>query len=457
MKSGKQGPGAPSRAKKAPHRFGSKDLILFVIGYLGERKDIMQSPNRKIIAQSLDMTEKTMNNRLSELRNQGFLESKKQSRVAGHVLTIPGRRIYGSLYDIVMSTNLTPEQHRCEGRMEKVLPAFRDPADIVKVVFHVMTERKLDIVSVYKFEQAKNPGSKEMILLKELLDVEGTLDMPFEKMIDLYTLIGKGPQEIFEMDSESILDSIIYADFLRRQMMVHEAKGIYSDILRNRAGPRSGYRIFCLVGLIMCTKVTDGHKAALKMVDDFLMTLNAPAFKVMMTKTKADLLIYSDLAEARRLYRSCINSLKNLKLYALECGTYNNLGVAYFREGNFKEAERCWEKVLSISRDRDYYWIEAVTKLNYADAKARSGDIGKADRLLEEAFGFFTSVNDIEGISGYHFNKAIVSVHKGDRDRSLEHFRKCDEFFAVYKEHREMQREELRKLFIERGWDAPVF
>jgi hypothetical protein len=84
---------------------------------------------------------------------------------------------------------------------------------------------------------------------------------------------------------------------------------------------------------------------------------------------------------------------------------------------------------------------------------SRNGKHKRAKTLLSEAKRFFTSEDDQEGLSGYHYNAALVSADEGNRELSLKHFRVCLGCESVPEVIWEIRYAEINHRFEKMGWD----
>jgi tetratricopeptide (TPR) repeat protein len=147
--------------------------------------------------------------------------------------------------------------------------------------------------------------------------------------------------------------------------------------------------------------------------------------------------------------------LNRLKHPSLETAIYNNMGIPYLEKGDWTNAERSWRKALRIARENRFFWLEAVTKLNIADALAHSGRCQRARKVLAESKSFFVSVGDEEGMSMYHFNMALVCIEEGNKGKSIDHFHKYAEFPFTYIGKKLKLRQVMNERFREKGWHEP--
>lgn len=435
--------------------FKLPDLLLFCTGYFRGREDILFVDKKKVFT-ALEIDRKRLNNTFLVLMKEGLLSKNKEGCFCRHALTPEGRKAYGHLYDAIVRTTLIPGAHKCNGYLGDILNQLRDPVNIMRSVYYVMKGLDLDIVAIYQEDRIRRKDSGEILLIKELADSEGLLDIPFESLVGKLTYAGMRHSDLPPyMSTKSITDAIVNAELLRRRLRERDAFEMFIDIVRN-SEVQPAYRIFAVVGMINCIRVLEGHDAAIRMIDDFFKVTSEPVYKSMLKKCKADILSYYSYSEALTIYSSCLKSLKH-KFPLLRSATLNNKGVVYFIMSDWKQAIKCWREALHLSQDNGLVWAAALIKLNIADSLAKEGRYSRAKRMLGESRKFLISVDDLEGLSGYHFNMALVYTEEGNRDLALDHYRKSEGFPLRYVEKIKEQRGVVIARFKEKGWDPPEF
>jgi len=84
---------------------------------------------------------------------------------------------------------------------------------------------------------------------------------------------------------------------------------------------------------------------------------------------------------------------------------------------------------------------------------SRNGKHKRAKTLLSEAKKFFMKEDDQEGLSGYHYNSALVSADEGNKELSLKHFRKCLDCGSVPSVIWGIRYAEMNGRFEKMGWE----
>jgi tetratricopeptide (TPR) repeat protein len=358
-----------------------------------------------------------------------------------------------------MNLDLDPSLHSVSNlcRLEDVLDYMNDPFNIAMVTFHVSRSKPLDVVDIIRLDRARRPGSRENEIINELLRNRGKIDQSLNDLIEDLTLIGKKDPVINEKTSfESVPTAIITAELRVRRGRDYEAKSIYQSLLKNRARLDPAYWIFCIVGLIKCSKVIDGQDEALALANRFLESVTDPASRSMINKNKADIL--QDMGkykEAEQLYNSIIRTLRGVDMPHLKMMVLNNFGVLHFRQGKEDEAVECWKKARTIAMKNDLPWMEAISSVNLSDPYARKGKTERSRQLLRSARRCLERIKDQEGLSEYNFNMALVCIEEGNRDLALHYFKQCEDFPLQYREKRMERREVINTRFMEKGWMKP--
>ncbi|MDG6224998.1 MAG: tetratricopeptide repeat protein [Candidatus Thermoplasmatota archaeon] len=435
------------------------DIILFSIGYLRGRQKEVPSLDKRKLSTALDIKTDTLNKRLSEMRRAKILEKQRIDGVCGHVLTGIGRERYREIHKRIMDLELRPDLHSVSElcRLGDVIEYLSDPYNVVRVAYCVSRSKPLDAVHLIQDDRAMRPGSKENAMINELVLTDGKADRSINDLIEELTLVGKrGPALEDPRSFDSVPYAIISAEMKMRRGSDLEAMAIYGSLLRDRAGLDPAYWIFCIIGIIKCTKVLEGQEKALELVERSLYAVKDPAFRAMLNKNKGDIL--QDMkrySESEETYRSVLMALKRLQMPNLKVMVLNNLGVLYFRQGLEDKAKDRWKKARTISVREDLPWVEAICNVNLSDVYARAGQFKNAKELLSKSKQYFLSINDLEGLSGYDFNMALVCVEEGNRDLALHYFSRCEDFPLQYLKKRAERRAVLIERFERRGWEKP--
>ncbi len=175
-----------------------------------------------------------------------------------------------------------------------------------------------------------------------------------------------------------------------------------------------------------------------------------------MKRLKADILSdMGDFNESQRLYSSAIGTFYHPISPVLLSVALNNQGVLFFRWGKRNLAKDSWLRSKNISIKYDLNWTYSLSIMNLSDVYAREGKFRSAKRMLNKAERFFEKIGDDEGLSGVNFNRSLLYVEEGNRNKAMSFFRRAEEFPLTYKNKREERRSVLRARFGERGWLLP--
>ncbi|MDG6224999.1 MAG: tetratricopeptide repeat protein [Candidatus Thermoplasmatota archaeon] len=438
---------------------GTNDLMIFSIGYLrGRQKEVMPI-NKKQFAEVLDVSGETINRNLATMRKVGMIVKVKKDGVLGHALAEKGRERYREIHSRMMDMDLKPDLHSVSNlcRLEDVIEYLRDPYHIVLLAYSVSRGKKLDVVDLIRLDRARRPGSKENEIINELLRTKGSVGQSMNELIEDLTLVGKKDPGIGDdLDYDSVPNALITAEMRIRRGRDLDARRIYQTLLRNRAKLDPAYWIFCIIGLIRCTKVLEGQESALELADRFLETVEDPAYKAMLKKIKADILQdMKRFKESEETYNSIIKTLKRINMPHLNMMVLNNVGVLHFRQGREDKAVDCWKKARTIAVKNDLKWAEAISNVNLSDTYAKEGNLKTAKEILRKSKKIFEKIDDQEGMSEYNFNMALVTVEYGNRELALDYFKRCEDFPLQYREKRVERREVINERFEKKGWEKP--
>ncbi|MBN1389209.1 MAG: tetratricopeptide repeat protein [Candidatus Thermoplasmatota archaeon] len=441
------------RKQRRP-KSGLCNLILFCAGFFNERN--IRFTNRRVLCSSLEITISWIDKTLSFLEDRALLVKDRPGVIFEHKLTPKGWKYYENLKKEVSKTVFSPELNECEGKVWDILNVLKEPANIAIVTDVVMNGREFNVFSLYDMEMAMREDSQDKQILKGLSDRKSDLTGSFESMVEKWTIACKGPKEFRSFSTPvSILNETLYAERLRKQMKYDEALSIFIQIVKDRSGLDSSYRIFSIVGMINCMRSIGGEHIALEMTEDFLKSVKDPRPLVMLKKCKADILRSENKNKALEIYSSCIKSLNRMRLPALKVGVYNNMGIAYLDLSKWNEAEKSWKQAMKIAKEYGYVYYEQIIKQNIADVMAHKGKWLTARKILSETRRFFDETADHEGLSGYHFNMALTYVEEGRKEMALHHYTKCEKFKLMPMRRKAIYRQVMNERFARKGWDEP--
>lgn len=430
-------------------------MILFVLGHFC-RKDSMSSIDHVRFCEALKITERTLNQRLGDLRNEGYTKRGKNDGLFDHLLTEKGVEEYRRLMDEIYKLELVPDLHGVLKRykMRSILSKIRDPFISVKIIQIVSTGKPYEIFDIVGNQLSMGSTIRENAIFEEMARANGGISYPLDHYIRSTTFVGYRSDDPIKEESYDSRNEILYrANLLRRTGRVKGSLRLYMDILSaDRIDP--GCWISCIVGVIQCTKALEGPEIAIALCNKALedTSLNA-SHRAYILKTKADIL--SDIClhdQADEAYILSLRISRAEKLKVLKTLIMNNMGVNWFRCNKRDEAEKAWRDCRRSAQAHRLPWIKTLSEINLSDIYALKGMFRTAKDLLRSARSFMLKVGDMEGVSEVDFNLALMSIAEGKRERALDHFRKCEEFPLVYRAKALERREVMRERFEGKGW-----
>ncbi len=228
---------------------------------------------------------------------------------------------------------------------------------------------------------------------------------------------------------------------------------MFLNLLHSRKGLLPGEWITCLIGWITCVKTVKNPEKSLEIIDIYLNKDLRPEHKALLYYLKADIL--SDLGineEATGFYLKSLKMMRALEMNISKAELLNSHGVHLFRLKNFSYAEKQWKKSRDLSIKFNLPWLKAITEINLSDTYSRKGKIRTAHDLLRRAEKVLKKLNDLEGISGVHFNKALVHIREGKLTKARESFESSQEYPLLYKKKKDERREVYEKCLEENGY-----
>lgn len=106
----------------------------------------------------------------------------------------------------------------------------------------------------------------------------------------------------------------------------------------------------------------------------------------------------------------------------------HNLGGTYLEMHDFEKAQACYEKALELFKKLGYFREIYWTMFNLAEVYIRmSGDIQKAEALLNEAYINLKRIGDMHGVASVYRYLGMAKRHSGDYEKAEEYLLKSIE------------------------------
>ena len=437
------------------------EMILFTLGFTGHNNTVFSIDSTRF-CETLEITKRTLNQRLRNLRNEGYIKRGKNDGLFDHILTEKGVEEYHRLLKEIEQLKLHPELHGVPKifRMRFILQQVRKPSLMIMLIRVAVRKERSDVIELVSNDIHQGLLLKDQALLKEMNPIEGSIPHDLDRSIRNMTFIGSDPTAPkADIAIDSIGKNIQEAENLRRRGKDIESLELYRSVLKMDVLDIGSW-ICSVVGVIQCVKSIEGDVSALSLCDSVLddPMLISP-HRAYVLKTKADILSNIERYDlANKVYNTALGITRSKRLECLQGMILNNMGVNHFRSGEKDKAEKAWRTARRYCKAHNLLWTKVLSEINLADIEGIKGNHRKARNLLRNAREFMERVGDIEGVSEVDFNLALVSITEGKRDRALFYFRRLEEFPLMYQTKINERRNVIMERFEEKGWifDHPV-
>ncbi|MBN1389961.1 MAG: hypothetical protein JXA22_04895 [Candidatus Thermoplasmatota archaeon] len=95
-----------------------------------------------------------------------------------------------------------------------------------------------------------------------------------------------------------------------------------------------------------------------------------------------------------------------------------HLGVHFFRNNRLKDAEYHFLKGYGASKRCGSDYLRSYIDANMADVHIMKGEMREAEKRLDRAESGFIKFNDLYGLSGVYFNRALFYLSLGDEEKA---------------------------------------
>ncbi len=327
-----------------------------------------------------------------------------------------------------------------------ILEYLRDPYEEMEFLYRYFSTNEKDLINILDEIKTKRSDSRLSMYIREVLSIDGDSDIEsLEETLKSSSIYSKYCNDHrVKVTSTDIKSLIMEAEQLRRRGEIEEAMCIYNGVLGRKTGIETGKWLIAIAGIADCQVYLNREIEAIEYLEKNKTSMTDPVEIGFMDKLKADILQDLDrFEEASELYRSCLGIFQENEFPLIRLTILNNLGVQYCRKENMKIATDFWEEALKISKKVSLPYVEAIISLNLTDAYAQKKRFYKAEQLLRNAAKVLRSVGDLEGLSGVDFNRSLVMIEKGEKEKALKYFEKAMKFPLHYKR----KRKERRKVF----------
>jgi tetratricopeptide (TPR) repeat protein len=373
------------------------DVILYSIHILESNEDLSEGISKEVFADTLSITEGSLNIYLSRLSNKGMIERKKvhHERIISRLVLVSqnGLKNIERIESVLEELEFTPERHKISTNIRFL--------DLMKKVTYPL--EKIFLLSLFtrKFSFNLNDFlgniksiSDDTSIIGYFRELEKRNDQrplkPFN--IDIYnmSLYGEKPgydsfisQDLREEDVNSLL---ISGETFRKQGRLLEASKIYELILKSDLNISQNQWFITNLGKAQVLRRQGKIDEAFNQLGAIKRNTKNKLYNALLNHTIAMYKGFNgDYEKKITILSSCIRSFQNFQIPLFLSLSLNSRGVAYYSLEKMKLAEKDWKSARKHSKLAGSPYAEAYVLTNLASLEAIKGNIklGKKERNLK--------------------------------------------------------------------------
>jgi serine phosphatase RsbU (regulator of sigma subunit) len=133
--------------------------------------------------------------------------------------------------------------------------------------------------------------------------------------------------------------------------------------------------------------------------------------------------VYTVLGDYEKSISNLHESLRNYELLGDSKGvanTSNSLGILYFNQEDYTNANRYYTKALGLIDSSEYAMSTGVYKLNIGEVYQATGENEEALKLVKQAYDIFDQLGDINGMAYTLGVQGKVNHQLGNQEKAIE-------------------------------------
>jgi tetratricopeptide (TPR) repeat protein len=262
------------------------------------------------------------------------------------------------------------------------------------------------------------------------------------------TLFGDALKDVEKLSELDVESKLLLGELFRKNSKLNKSEILFTNLVNDHSISRSEW-ILASIGLIKCIREKGEIDDAMSLLETLYTKENTPYQKAYLDIVKGEFLSYQGkLKEALKLFTSSLGTYRRSGFPHLIALTHIHRGLTYFRMGEVELAKHEWNLSVKICNQGKCNCLKAYAYGNLADCFILEGQKDKALSLLKRSEKLMKDNQDLEGLAGIEFNKALFHISNDEIQKAGEHLLKSENiaFPFPYKE----ERIERRKVFMER-------
>lgn len=440
-------------------KVSKEDLVVYSLSRILDPENGRSDLSREDLMDVLDISRKTLDQYLSSSKKNGYIirHQKKYSDSISETIELTHKGINRStlIRRSLNEMHLTPENHNINVMVPLgiVLDRIKDPIEEILFLSLYTSTRTFDLDMFLKMLKDLRSGSNMVRVLSDLQQQPDQEALPSAGAFFRACFFGDiSPEEMLENDTcfGNVFNLLLVAEANHKQGRLDQADAIYNHLLSGKVNLTENQWVIAKLGLAMTLFKRGKNDESIEMTRS---VIDSTKNRIMISYGKqvmAKILSSSGrFNEALELYNRAVRSFDQQGIPLLSCIAYNNRGVVYYRMKDYDHAIKDWEKSVKYARKAGSSYSEAAILTNIADIESSRGNINLAIEQLERSRIIFGHFNDLEGLSLYEFNLALVLLDARRFDEAFDHF-KLSETIALPLPVK-YERDERRNYFIERA------
>lgn len=441
------------------------DVLIYAIGQLRADRSGSTYTDQQM-AETLNITTRTLNVNITEMVREGYAIRKRKhyrrSVLKNTELTEMGEARLKEVHEIMDGLVLSPENHGISTylKFNDVLARTINPLERIFLLHMYVRKKKFDL-NQYMMNLSTARNELNIVNFLRRLD-RSEEEASSAYGLDVFRMTLYGDHTALEaalsenMSRNQIDTVLIHAETLYKQGKLDRSKRLYDHLLADQPDITGNQWFQANLGLAQVIRRKCGPEEAIKHLDMVEGMTEDRLYRTCLLQAKGTCYgMMGDYGNSIKCLSAAIRSYRYFNHPLLLAIALNNRGVTFFMNDRVGLAEKDWSKAMMAARKARSRYVEARLLINLADVGIKSGDLKLADKLLSRAEGLFNIVNDLEGMSGLEFNRALKAIAEKDVTMFRYHFERSESIASPLppKYERDIRRKVLLERAIEGGME----
>jgi len=440
-------------------RLTRTDVVLYALDELKrDMSGTVYSPN--MLAETLNVSAESLTVFISRLAREGFVvrkRSKKTPFLDKLKLSDKGSQRVSAIQAELVSFVFTPERHNISTCMK-----FTDVANLsgtsldrVFLLHLYLKNRRFDLGQFIGNLSTVRNDLNVLNFFRRLGRSESEPDCG-SYVIDVFNMslngdrTGASPALTDDLSPRLVDSLLIDAETKCKQGRLAESDRIYRHIVSLHPHITRNQWFQSNLGLAQVIRRKDGPENAISFLEKLMEQTDDGLYKACITQAIGTCYGYlGDQDKALQFLSSSIRSFRYYQVPLLLAIALNNRGVEYFTMDKVDQAESDWLTAVNRSKRAGSRYAQARLLCNLADVEIKRGNLDKAEKNLDRSERLFRKANDLEGVAGVEFNRALKSIAETDLVGFQDHFMRSED--VAYPLPPEYERQLWRNVLMDRA------